>query len=203
MLSLTRKTDYALVALAHMARHGAGKVCARDLSERVRVPVRILTNVLNRLTRYGYLNSIRGTSGGYCLARSPSEITVRDVVEVMEGPVRLARCCGSVEGPSNNGGCRRESGCEISAPIKKLHLGLRSYLGQVTIHDLAWDMVALETEPFDAPESDAGVAVLDPATPAEMIFGVRLTGSGCPSGGSAERGASVAPEGRSKGEMRA
>ncbi|MCO6438878.1 MAG: Rrf2 family transcriptional regulator [Phycisphaerae bacterium] len=142
MLSLTRKTDYALVALAHMARNGAGKVCARDLSDRVHIPVRVLTNVLNRLTRYGYLSSVRGVAGGYCLARLPEEISVREIVEAMEGPVRLARCCESEE---TGGGsrCQREPGCEISSPVKKLHMGIREFFDRVTVHDLAWDTISL------------------------------------------------------------
>ena len=69
MVALTRKTDYALVALAYLARWEQGCVSARDIAARVRIPLPMLMGILNQLARRGLVISTRGAKGGYRLAR--------------------------------------------------------------------------------------------------------------------------------------
>ncbi|MGB0714432.1 MAG: RrF2 family transcriptional regulator [Phycisphaerae bacterium] len=100
MLSLTRKCDYALVAMAELARNGRRTISARGLAAEVGIRVPVLTNVLHRLQRHGLVTSRKGARGGYSLSRPPTMITLADVIEAIEGDVRLTPCCdgsGSID----------------------------------------------------------------------------------------------------------
>ena len=143
MLSLTRKTDYALVALGAMARHGWGTISAQDLSRRLGVPARLVTNVLNQLKHCGLVQSTRGSRGGYGLAKPAERITLTELIEAIEGPIRLAKCCGA-EGEFDEDRCRLEESCLMKEPVRRLHVHLRDFFSQVTLHDLAWNTVVLK-----------------------------------------------------------
>lgn len=115
---------------------------ARDLSNRLHIPLRALTNTLNLLGRRGLVVSVRGSNGGYGLARDPREITLVELFDAVEGPMRFARCCSSRPDPGNQR-CDLEDSCEIRDPVRKLHAALRSFLSQVTVDDMAWNRVRL------------------------------------------------------------
>ena len=88
MLSITTKSPYALRALAELARTGgAGPVPIGELARRRDIPVQFLEQLFATLRRAGVLRSQRGVKGGYTFARAPSEITVLEVVELLDGPL--------------------------------------------------------------------------------------------------------------------
>src|SRR3712207_5745798 len=88
MLSITTKSPYALRALTELARSGgAGPVPIGELAKRRDVPVQFLEQLFATLRRAGVLKSQRGVKGGYSFAREPSEITVLEVVELLDGPL--------------------------------------------------------------------------------------------------------------------
>ncbi len=80
MLSLTRKTDYALIAMAELARRAPTMVSVREMSQRLGLPLPALTNILKQLTRSGLVTSTRGPNGGYRLARDPDRITLSELM---------------------------------------------------------------------------------------------------------------------------
>ncbi len=136
MLSLTRKTEYALIALCHLARQGRKVVSARDIAVTHDVPLPLLMNVLKRLNRSGFLMSVRGAHGGYMLEKSPREITLEALVEAVEGPVHLVRCANpGLEGRP----CDLSEVCPIKGALHKVHHRLRRFFADVTIADLAFD----------------------------------------------------------------
>ncbi|MDR5710246.1 MAG: Rrf2 family transcriptional regulator [Armatimonadota bacterium] len=93
MVRLTRETEYALRALSYLAGlPGGGTVPASRVAEACRLPREFLSKTLRRLVRSGLLRSSRGRSRGYGLARSPREISVREVLEAVEGPDYFRRC---------------------------------------------------------------------------------------------------------------
>ena len=143
MLSLTRKTDYALLALAAMARNGSAKLSAPDLAQKFGVPLRLLTNILNRLKHEGLVESTRGTKGGYGLAMDPERITLAHLIEAVEGPMRLARCCPG-EGDSEPDRCGLAESCLTKEAVRKLHGTLHRFLDQVTLSDLTFNTVAIQ-----------------------------------------------------------
>lgn len=87
MISITTKSPYALQALAELGRcGGAGPVPIGELARRRDIPVQFLEQLFATLRRAGILKSQRGVKGGYTFARPPGEITVLEVVELLEGP---------------------------------------------------------------------------------------------------------------------
>ena len=79
MLRLSKKADYALMAMKHLAVHSdAGAASAREIAEQYDIPVELLAKVLQRLAQRGVLTSLQGTRGGYKLARPTALISVAD-----------------------------------------------------------------------------------------------------------------------------
>jgi Rrf2 family transcriptional regulator, cysteine metabolism repressor len=88
MLSITTKSPYALQALVELARSGGSTpVPIGELARRRDIPVQFLEQLFAVLRRAGLLKSQRGVKGGYTFARDPSDITVLEVVELLDGPV--------------------------------------------------------------------------------------------------------------------
>jgi len=143
MLSLTRKTDYGLVALAGLARAAPAKLSAREIAEQFGVPLPLLMNILTELARHGIVESTRGTKGGYRLARSPEEISLTQLIEALEGPVRLTVCCHgdevAPEARMDPAECDLEESCPIKAPVRKVQLILQRFLDEVTLAHILCD----------------------------------------------------------------
>lgn len=92
-MKLNQATDYAFRAILYLSRLPRGEVVeARLIAEEEHIPIRFLLKIFRLLTRAGIVESYRGVSGGYALSRAPKEITIKDVVEAVEGPVRINRC---------------------------------------------------------------------------------------------------------------
>ena len=87
MMSITTKSPYALQALTELARCGEGPVPIGELARRRGIPVQFLEQLFATLRRAGVLKSQRGVKGGYTFARQPGEITVLEIVELLDGPV--------------------------------------------------------------------------------------------------------------------
>lgn len=87
MISITTKSPYALRALAELGRCGEGPVPIGELARRREIPVQFLEQLFATLRRAGLLRSQRGVKGGYAFARPPAQITVLEVVELLEGPL--------------------------------------------------------------------------------------------------------------------
>src|SRR5678815_2585540 len=94
MLRLSKKADYALMAMRHLAlkTSGAASTSAREIAEQYDIPIELLAKVLQRLVRTGLLVSTQGTRGGYMLSRPPKAISVVDVVQAIDGPFTVTAC---------------------------------------------------------------------------------------------------------------
>src|SRR5881628_3509241 len=93
MLRLSKKADYALMAMKHLASdapHGAAS--AREIAERYDIPLELLAKVLQQLTRHGLLASHMGIHGGYHLARPTAAISVAEIIEAIDGPLAITAC---------------------------------------------------------------------------------------------------------------
>ena len=92
MFSFTTKSAYGLDAVLDLARrYGSGLVQVKDIAERHGIPAPYLVQILNLLVHAGLIRAVRGQQGGYELARNPQTITLMSVLEVLEGPLKLAR----------------------------------------------------------------------------------------------------------------
>jgi Rrf2 family protein len=95
MISITTKSPYAVRALVELHRHGdSSPVPIAELARRGDIPVQFLEQLFATLRRAGVLRSQRGVKGGYSFARRPGEITVLEIVELLDGP--LGRGAGGV-----------------------------------------------------------------------------------------------------------
>ena len=102
-MKINQATDYAFRAVFYLSLLPTGKVVeARLIAEDENIPTRFLLKIFPRLIQAGIVESHRGTGGGYALARKPADITLKDVVEAVEGPVMINRCLISPEGCNKN-----------------------------------------------------------------------------------------------------
>jgi len=133
-MQITRATDYAVRVMIHLAGlPPASTVRQADLSKATDVSGHFLSKVLQQLVHSGLIRSQRGTGGGYTLAVSANSVSLLDVVEVMEGPVRLNQC--NEEGPS----CDRKSWCPAHKVWAEAQQAVGNVLGGVSIAKLAAD----------------------------------------------------------------
>ncbi|MFN8543537.1 MAG: Rrf2 family transcriptional regulator [Candidatus Binatia bacterium] len=95
-LQVSRKVDYALRAVIHLANEeGTDRVCSvAEISAREGIPRQFLEKIIQQLIHKGVVRSRRGAHGGYVLARSAEQVTFRDVIEAVEGPISLNVCVG-------------------------------------------------------------------------------------------------------------
>ncbi len=136
MISLTRRTEYALIAVTYLARHPERVISAREIAARHRVPLPLLMNVLKVLASGELVTSVRGAKGGYRLADPPEDISLARVIEVVEGPIRLVRCAGPRSGRGKEP-CVRNDTCPVRRPVQKIHARLRQFLGEVSLAQIA------------------------------------------------------------------
>ena len=136
MLSMTRRMDYALVAMSEIARHAPTRRSAREIAERANLPLPMLTNILGHLKTRGLVTASRGVRGGYCLAARAEEISLASLIEAVEGPLKLTLCCGD-DGPEELGACSIQDHCKIREPVRKLNDRLKEFLSRVTLAQIA------------------------------------------------------------------
>ncbi len=93
MLKLTKKADYGLIALKHLAvADGNGTASAKEIADAYGIPLPLLAKILQKLTKIGLLQSVAGTNGGYKLARPAKRITALEVIRAIDGPIILTAC---------------------------------------------------------------------------------------------------------------
>ena len=98
MLKLTKKADYGLIAMRHLAEHAdLGACSAKDLAEMYMIPQEALAKILQKLTKAGLLVSQYGTNGGYTLSRDPRLISAFEVIRAIEGPLFITSCSAATD----------------------------------------------------------------------------------------------------------
>jgi len=137
VFALTKKTDYAIIALSHMAQR-PGVICnAREIAERFHVPLALLIKVLKELSQGELVRSIRGVKGGYTLTMPAERITLGSIITTIEGPVNFVQCASSPE--RGESPCELLEVCPVTRTVRKVHEKLKGFLNQVTLADIAYD----------------------------------------------------------------
>ena len=131
MLKLTKKADYGLMAMRHLAEHGHGEACsAKDVAESYGIPQEALAKILQRLAKAGLLISQHGTNGGYTLARAPETISAFDVIRAIDGPLFITSCI------TVRGECDQSDRCTIREPLRRVNDSIEQVLKSITISEM-------------------------------------------------------------------
>jgi Rrf2 family protein len=130
MLKLTKKADYGLMAMKHLAEY-SGSCSAKDLAESYGIPQEALAKILQRLVKAGLLLSQHGMNGGYALARDARKITALEVIMAIDGPLFITSCV-----TKNGGECYQSPKCTVRAPLRKVNESIQEVLSRITI----WEM---------------------------------------------------------------
>jgi FeS assembly SUF system regulator len=136
MLKLTKKADYSLIALKHFAvrQNETGEaVSAKEVAETCGIPLPLLSKLLQKLGKAGFLVSEYGTNGGYRLARDPGLISALQVIRAIDGPIVLADCF------TEHTSCGHSGRCTVRKPLKRIHEGILRLLNSVSIKDMVHD----------------------------------------------------------------
>jgi Rrf2 family protein len=149
MLRLTKKADYGLMALKYLAEQAtltpSGPArSAKDIAEAYHIPPQLLAKILQTLARASLLVSHAGSTGGYALARSASEITAFEVIRAIDGPLFITSCI------TIHGTCDLAGHCTIKEPLRKVNDSIKDLLNGIRISDLV--------EMAEADRSGAAVA---------------------------------------------
>ncbi len=132
MLELSRKSDYALRAVIYLARisdNRFGRVS--EIAKAKDIPQAFLAQILPLLANHGVVKSQQGAHGGYALARSPERISFLDIIESVEGPLRLNKC---VEGQHED--CTILDSCEMQHVWNQAQSQMVGFLRGVTMADM-------------------------------------------------------------------
>ena len=131
-MRLSHLADYAVVLMTAAARRPAGaRLSATELSGDTGVPLPTTQKLMGQLATSGLLTSARGASGGFALAKAPSEITLADIVEAVEGPIAMTVCS---EGRTD---CALDAHCMVKPHMGVVGNAIRGALGAVSLTELA------------------------------------------------------------------
>ena len=140
MLKLTKKADYGLIALRHLATGAPQRsASAKDIADSYRIPLPLLSKVLQKLVHTGLLVSEQGTHGGYRLSRAPQEISALEVIRAIDGPIILTQCF------TEHAECDPSDRCPVREPLRKVHGGILRVLSSITIFDMSRDDMPIPT----------------------------------------------------------
>ena len=129
MLS-TRAADYALRGMLYLAQQPSDRlVMAGEIAAAEGMPDYFFSKILQQLAKAGLVNSFRGVSGGFVLAKSPEEMTIRDVIEAVEGPLVASRCAVSPES------CERSDTCPFHRYWREAQASLDAVFVKYTLAD--------------------------------------------------------------------
>ena len=132
MIRLGKLTDYGLVLMTVIARDRTRSIhTARELAAVSKLPLPTVSKVLKVLLHGHLLNSERGIKGGYSLAREPHEISMAEIISVLEGPISLTDCATDVSGL-----CDLERCCPIKSNQRIISQVVNSALSKVTLAEL-------------------------------------------------------------------
>lgn len=133
MIRLSKRVEYGLIAIRHMASSPLGTVfTARELAEKLDMPYDLLAKVLQMLARGGIVTSQQGIKGGYALFRRPEEITISSVIRSIEDQrLMIAECFAY--GPES---CYLFGNCTIRRPLGKIQRNLNQLFDSMTVMEI-------------------------------------------------------------------
>jgi Rrf2 family protein len=131
MLKLSKKTEYAVIALIHMAENrNNGLNTAKEISIAYNIPRELMNKVLQRLAKSDIITSHQGVKGGYQLQRSIDEINFNTIINAVEGPISLMDCVHM-----DACGCEQLDFCNIKTPMEFIQSEIEKFFNGITLDD--------------------------------------------------------------------
>ncbi|HWT87443.1 MAG TPA: SUF system Fe-S cluster assembly regulator [Candidatus Angelobacter sp.] len=128
MFKLSKKADYGLIAVKHLAMHREQHACsANEIADEYGISSTLMAKVLQKLARQNLVAAKHGSSGGYQLAKTPDQISALEVITAIDGPVLITSCVTS------HGNCDATSKCSVREPLRRVNDSILNVLGTVTI----------------------------------------------------------------------
>ena len=156
MFRLSKGSEYAIRGMLYLAMQPAGKICFIDeIAEVQEVPRAYLAKIFQTLSKKGYLRSTRGPGGGFELSRPSEEISMLEIIETMEGEVKLNDCLIA------SGYCHREQLCSIHDVWKEAQAKFLDYLASRTFDILARDAIVKKELNSSLEKSDSDNTVIN------------------------------------------
>ncbi|MBC8215572.1 MAG: Rrf2 family transcriptional regulator [Candidatus Marinimicrobia bacterium] len=130
MLKLTRKVEYALIALRHLQGKKRSQLSStKEIAEAYHIPVELLAKTLQLMARNEIIDAVQGPLGGYRIKADFHEINMTDFIEMIEGPLGLTDCHFDTE-------CVQANTCNIKKPINKVNKSIRAVFNNMTLADI-------------------------------------------------------------------
>ena len=129
MLKLTRKLEYALLALRHMQDKGDSLSSAKEISDMYLIPHELLAKTLQQMARLNYIQATQGPLGGYRIRKGLTEISMTQFMEDLEGPIGIVYC-------NINSDCIQLDNCNIRLPIKQINNNIRAIFNEIRVGDI-------------------------------------------------------------------
>jgi Rrf2 family protein len=131
VIQLTRRGDYGVSAIYHIAQYPKGHfISIEEISAKTGIPKPYLSKIFQDLCRGGILLSRRGTGGGFTLARSTQEISLKNIIDIVEGKMYIVMCLNASEQ------CSRANGCPIAAFWREIQGFMDDLIGSIMVEDL-------------------------------------------------------------------
>ena len=138
-MQLNRSGEYGLKGVVFLAKQPLERLSlVSEISREEKIPEKFLAKIFQRLSKVGLLRSTRGANGGFTLGRPPHQITMRAVIEAIEGPIALNRCL------LREGECQEEKGCALHEVLGEAQERFLEVLDRTTVEDLAKQVMRRE-----------------------------------------------------------
>jgi Rrf2 family protein len=132
MFKLSKKADYGLMAMKHLANHRQEHACsANEIAEEYGISATLMAKVLQKLAKQGLVAAKHGSTGGYQLTRQPDKISALEVLTAIDGPVLITSCVTS------HGNCDATERCSVKEPLQRVNESILNVLSLVTIAHLS------------------------------------------------------------------
>ena len=134
MFKLSKKADYGLIAMKHLANHRDQHACsANEIAEEYGISATLMAKVLQKLAKNSLVGAKHGSTGGYQLAKDPGRISALEVITAIDGPVLITSCVTS------HGTCDATDRCSVKEPLRRVNESIMEVLQTVTVAQLSED----------------------------------------------------------------
>jgi Rrf2 family protein len=140
-VKINRGTDYGILGILYLAKQPLQQVSLlQEVATRQSIPESYLAKIFQDLTKAGLIRSHRGAKGGFSLARPAAQITLRQVIEALQGPISLNRCLDMREG------CANSATCPVNTVLRKAQAQIIATFDEATLESLVLSSAAPAAE---------------------------------------------------------